>query len=59
MTMRDLAGRRARAILAFGAAAGIATGVYGQAFVVDGLVTMYSLDEASIDGDTVEDVIVH
>jgi hypothetical protein len=57
MTMRDLAGRRARAILAFGAAAGIATGVYGQAFVVDGLVTMYSLDEASIDGDTVEDVI--
>ncbi len=57
MGARDLARRGMSAAVAVGAFACVATGAFAQQFVVDGLVTMYTLDEANVDGDMVLDVI--
>lgn len=57
MALRDSRLRVVRAVTAFAAAACVATGVVAQQFVTDGLVTMYSLDEAHVDGDLAVDMI--
>ena len=57
MAARDLKRYGVAVALAVGAFAWAATDTFAQQFVMDGLKTMYTLDEADIDGDTVLDVI--
>ena len=55
MGARDMVRYGLAAALTVGAFAWVAADASAQQFVTDGLVTMYTLDEASIDGDTVKD----
>ncbi len=57
MALRYMAVRGMRRALTFGAIACLATGAFAQQFVTDGLVTMYTLDEAHVDGDVITDII--
>jgi hypothetical protein len=52
-----MASKGMRVVLAVAALTWAAAGASAQQFVTDGLVTMYTLDKAHVDGDTVVDMI--